>query len=223
MKSFLGSGWAAMKNRLKGDEEKPALASPLGLRIGGAVDIDAIPFRMLGDALTLEVPQETVIIEAQGFVDLGHGTTAHRFYAADHTMLQILTVDGVEDEHVEEITLYRPFDSHYPETKAQWSEWVGDGGRIGAPTFTLPDGQMYSRIWFDNEEGAVTPVAFGEDIYDEPGAEPTVIAQRVMLYGRPLPNDKAEYLLVAAEKTSEGETVELMLGVDIERPGLSVI
>jgi hypothetical protein len=223
VKSMLGSGWDAVKDKLGRKQDEPALASPLGLRIGAAAEIDVIPFRMLGDALKLQVPEETLIVEAQGFVDLGNGTTAHRYYAADHTMLQVLTVDGLSDEHVQEITLYRPFDSFYPETSTQWAVWIGDGGRIGAPAFHLDSGQSYSRIWFDNEEGGVSPVAFSEDVYESPESEPTVIYQRVMLYGRPLENEKAEYLLAAAERTSEGETVELMLGVDINRTGLTVL
>lgn len=224
VKSVLGSGWDAVKGKLgRKQEERPSLASPLGLRIGAAAEIDVIPFRMLGDALKLQVPEETLIVEAQGFVDLGNGTTAHRYYAEDHTMVQVLTVDGTADEHVQEITLYRPFESFYPETTAQWAVWIGDSGRIGAPAFHLDSGESYSRIWFDNEEGSVLPVAFGEDVYESAGSDPTAIYQRVMLYGRPLQNEKAEYLLVAAERTSEGETVELMLGVDIHRTGLTVL
>ena len=48
----------------------------------------------------------SLIIVAQGYIDLGDTTYAHRYYSADDTMIQVMTVAGVEDEHVEELTLY---------------------------------------------------------------------------------------------------------------------
>ena len=93
-------------------DEEDEFATPLGLRIGAAVDVDTLPLRMHSHELHVKLPEETLIIVAQGYVDLGDSTYAHRYYTADNTMIQALTVAGMEDEHVEELTLYVPYQSY---------------------------------------------------------------------------------------------------------------
>ena len=224
MKSLFRSRVRSIKERFT-DQDDDVLATPLGLRLGAAVDIDTLPLRMHADELHVDLPEETKLIVAQGFVDLGDDTYAHRYYAADDTMIQVLTARGVEDEHVEEITLYVPYESYYPSTPKEWAQWTGDNGKIGAPSYRLDDETVYGRIWFDDTDDHVDPVEFTEKIYDDPEAEQArSIHQKVMLFGRNLEaGKKNEYLLVAVE-THDGETtVELMLGVDLEMTGLKAI
>ncbi len=224
MKSLFRSRVRSIKERFT-DQDDDVLATPLGLRLGAAVDIDTLPLRMHADELHVDLPEETKLIVAQGFVDLGDDTYAHRYYAADDTMIQVLTARGVEDEHVEEITLYVPYESYYPSTPKEWAQWTGDNGKIGAPSYRLDDETVYGRIWFDDTDDHVDPVEFTEKIYDDPEAEQArSIHQKVMLFGRNLEaGKKNEYLLVAVE-THDGETtVELMIGVDLEMTGLKAI
>ena len=225
MKSLFKSGVRDLKNKFSKADEKDEFSTPLGLRIGAAVDIDTLPLRMHADDLHVELPEETLIIVAQGYVDLGDGTYAHRYYTANDTMIQVLTVAGMEDHHVEELTLFVPYQSYYPDSDGAWAQWTSKGGKLGAPTFRLDDGTEFSRIWFDTTEGYAELVEFTESVYEDPDSdECSDVFHKVMLYGRNLEaGKKNEYLLVSVE-TYEGEkTVELMVGVDLELSTLKVI
>ncbi len=207
-----------------GDGDGPELPRLLGLRIGATAEFDTIPLRMLADELKFELPDATKIIEAQGIVDLGEGSVAVRYYAANDTMIQVMTVGGTDDVHVEEVTLYVPYDSFYPSTAAEWKQWTGTGGTLGAPEFRLADGTRYVRIWFDNTEGWAPPVEFTETVHDEAdGSDSRDIRQKVMLYGRGIDNDRrAEYLLLSVEDSDGEATVELMVGIDVDPATMKV-
>ncbi len=225
LKSLFSSGVRDLKNKFSKAGEEDDFATPLGLRIGAAVDIDTLPLRMHADELHIELPEETLIIVAQGYVDLGDASHAHRYYTADDTMIQVLTVAGMEDQHVEELTLFVPYRSYYPDGDGAWAQWTSKGGKLGAPTFRLEDGSEFSRIWFDTTEGYAEPVEFTESVYEDPDSdEYSNVFHKVMLYGRNLEKGKKnEYLLVSVEAYEGEQTVELMVGVDLEFYNLKVL
>ena len=225
MKSLFKSGIRDLKNKFAdpgGDDE---FATPLGLRMGAAVDIDTLPMRMHADILHIKPPEQAIVIVAQGYVDLGDGTYLHRYYAADETMIQVLTVAGMSDEHVEEITYYAPYKSYYPGNEGEWALWTATGGRMGAPDFRLDDGTEYTRLWFDTTSGHAEPVEFTEEVYEDPDTDDHRDSfQKTMLYGRNIEDGKKnEYLLITVESYNGEKTVELMMGVDIEFAMLKVI
>ncbi len=225
IKSILKSGVRDLKNKIsKGDEDED-LATPFGLRIGAAVDIDTLPLRMHAADLHIELPEETMIIVAQGYIDLGDSTYSHRYYTSTDTMIQVLTAAGMEDQHVEELTLFVPYKSYYPDSDGAWAQWTAEGGKLGAQMFRLDNGTEYSRLWFDASEGYAKPVEFTESVYEDPDSdECSNVFHKVMLYGRNLnEGSKNEYLLVSVEAYEGEETVELMVGVDLEFSNLKVI
>ena len=225
MKSLFKSGARDLRNKFSKAGEEDEFPTPLGLRIGAAVDVDTLPLRMHADDLHLELPEETMIIVAQGYIDLGEATYAHRYYDANDTMIQVLTVAGMEDQHVEEVTLFVPYKSYYPDSDGAWAQWTSKGVKLGAPTFRLDDDTEFSRIWFDTTEGHAELVEFTESVYDDPDYdECSDVFHRVMLYGRNLEAEKKnEYLLVSVEAYEGERTVELMVGVDLELSSLKVI
>ncbi len=225
MKSLFKIGVRDIKNKFSKRGEDDRLPTPLGLRIGAAVDIDTLPLRMHADELHVELPEETILIVAQGFVELGDDAYVHRYYAEDDTMIQVLTVNGVEDSHVEEITLFLPHESIYPGSVGEWAQWTEKGGKIGAPTYRFDDGTEYERIWFDTTPGHADPVVFTEEVYEGGDtAEANDVVQRVMLFGRNLEEGKKnEYLLVTVEDYEGEKTVELMVGVDLDLATLKII
>ena len=225
MRSLFKSCARNLKNKLSKADDEDVFPTPLGLRIGAAVDIDTLPLRMHADDLHVELPEETLIIVAQGYVDLGDATHAHRYYTANETMIQVLTVAGMEDQHVEELTLYVPYQSFYPDRDGAWAQWTSKGGKIGAPKFRLDNGTEYSRIWFDTTEGYAEPVEFTESVHEDPESDDcSDVFHKVMLYGRNLEaGKKTEFLLVSAESYEGEQTVELMVGVDLEHSNLKVI
>jgi len=225
IKSLLKSGARSLKNKLSKAEDEDSFPTPLGLRIGAAVDVDTLPLRMHSRDLHINLPEETLIIVAQGYVDLGESTYAHRYYTAEDTMIQVMTVAGMEDEHVEELTLYVPYLSYYPEDDGAWAQWTATGGKIGALTFRLDDGSEFSRIWFDTTDGYAAPVELTESVYEDPDSDKhNDVLHKVMLYGRNLETEKkTEYLLVSVEAYEGERTVELMVGVDLDFSTLKVI
>ena len=225
MKSLFKSGARDLKSKFSKTQEIDEFPTPLGLRIGAAVDIDTIPLRMNADQLHVELPEETMLIVAQGYIELGDATYVHRYYDAKDTMIQVFTVAGMEDHHIEELTLYVPHKSYYPSSEGEWGQWESKGGKIGAPTFQLDDGSEYSRMWFDSTEGFAEPVEYTESVYEDPESdEHSDVYHRVMLYGRNLEADKKnEYLLASVEEYEDERTVELMVGVDLEIANLKVI
>jgi len=225
IKSLFKSGARDLKEKFSKDDEDDEFPTPFGLRIGAAVDIDTLPLRMHAADLHVELPEATMMIVAQGYIDLGDGTYAHRYYNSDDAMIQVLTVGGVEDHHVEELTLFVPWQSLYPDGDGAWAQWTSAGGKIGAPIYRLDDGTEYSRVWFDTVEGYAKPVIFTESVYEDPDSnECSDITHTVMLYGRNLEQGrKNEYLLVSVEDYDGERTVELMVGVDLEQANLKVI
>ena len=225
MKSLFKSGARDLKSRFSKKNADDELDTPLGLRIGAAVDIDTLPFRMRASTMKLTVPDETILIAAQGFIDLGDDSYVHRYYTEDDTMIQVLTINGTESQHVQEITLYTPYESHYPNTSEEWADWTAEGGRLGAQTFVISDGTEYARVWFDSTDPHAEPVEFTEFVYDDPDSDECVENyQQVMLFGRDLGSEHRNQYLLAIVDSYEGErTVELMTGVDLELAQLKVI
>lgn len=225
MKSLFKSGARDLQQKFSKAEESEALDTPLNLRIGAVVDIDTLPFRVHAENLHIELPDETLVIAAQGYIDLGDGSYVHRFYTKDDTMLQVMTVGGTEDQHVEEVTLYIPYESYYPDGPNAWAEWLEKGGKLGATSYHLNEDTVYERLWFDTAEGHAEPVQLNEYIYEDSDSDDCLENhQKVMLFGRNLEDDKLnEYLLIAVESYGREETVELYLGVDIDQPEMKII
>ena len=225
LKSLFKSGARDVKEKFSKPGEDEELDTPLNLRIGAAVDIDTLSFRIHQDDLHLKMPEVTLLVAAQGYVDLGDDSYLHRFYGGDNTMIQVMTVDGAEDQHVEEITLYMPYQSYYPSNDAEWAQWLANGGKFGALKYTMEDGTEYDRLWFDTTPGHAEPVQFTEYIYEDPESDNCREQfQKAMLFGRNLQADKKnEYLLLTVESYDDEETVELYVGVDIELSQIKVI
>lgn len=225
IRSIFKGGAHDLKKRFSSNDQDDDFPTPLGLRIGAAVDIDTLPLRMHADDLHVSLPETTLMMVAQGYIDLGDSTYVHRYYNADDVMIQVLTASGLEDEHVQELTLYVPFKSYYPDSDGTWAQWIDKGGKLGAPTFTLDDGTTFARIWFNESSGHVEPPQFTEQVYEDPDSNTcTEVFHSTMLFGRNLEDEKKnEYLLVSVEAYDEEKTVELMVGVDIELSTMNVI
>ena len=225
MKSLFKTKARELKEKFSSTDEEDEFATPYGLRIGAVVDIDTLPLRMHADDLHMPLPEESMLVIAQGYIELGDGGYVHRYYAANNAMVQVLTVGGIEDQHVEEITLFMPFKSHYPNGTGEWEQWTANGGKIGQPTFKLDDGTEFQRIWFDDAAGYAEPAAFNELVYEDPESDAhDQIHHKAMLYGRNLEAEKKnEYLLVSAESYDNENTVEFMIGVDLELATLKII
>jgi hypothetical protein len=83
---------------------------------------------------------------------------------------------------------------------------------------------MYERIWFKEDPNWSPPVRFQERVVDAEDSA-SLITQNAMLFGRQIPGGPGygEYLLVAIEEHDDGRSVEVMVGVDLERSMFKVI
>ncbi|WP_087024774.1 YjfK family protein [Thaumasiovibrio subtropicus] len=178
--------------------EVPMAPEVLGLRLGGAFELDDLKFRLIEPELTIEGASRTHMIQAVGEVKLDENTRIVRYYTDDDAFLQVLQ-HGVNDEDISEVKLFYFFDTNAIDTSAQWDDWINNN--IVQPQFEL-DGETFTKVW-DN----VVPVAMTENTWSREG-KVTRTDQFIMLYERQCSEDLYESMLVAAEEKISGTHVD---------------
>ena len=200
----------------RSEPEAPMGRGPLDLAIGHAVEIDVLALQSdLLDAEPAMGPPEggAFVVAAYGTASMDADTVLHRYYDANHRMVQVLAPPGGGEADVLDVSLYAPWDSVAPMGRAEWDRWTGSAGMIGAPEYDA-DGILYRRFWGEGEE-RVPLVEFVEEVEDD--EERRSIHQRCMLYARPV-GRVAEMLLINIERDladrsrSEGASVEFLIG-----------
>lgn len=191
-------------------------AFPLGARLKGAVAIDALPFRLAGEAFGFECPQGPQIIEAIGVIDLGDGAQLHRLYLTDDAFLQIATNGAAGSERsVGDVALFVYVDSVHPANQAAFRQWVQQGSLLGAESYALANRQ-YHRIWGEGDWSP--PIVLDETVHKTSASlKDYDLTLYSMLYERtPDGVDRNELLLVAAEDSGPNQyVVSLALGVPL--------
>jgi len=193
-----------------------APAGPMGLGIGRAASMDMMRLRVEEPRLALALPSETLVITGYGVVDLGGGSSLHRFYDDNHTMLQFLCEFGTDDAAIREIMLFRPWDSVSPASESEWRAWDGPGARIGSATFSA-DGHVFRRVWGDPGSAWIGPSEFVEEVRADDGSV-RQIHQKVMPYKREV-GVLVENLILAVERdlsSRDRGTVTLMIGYGLQ-------
>ena len=206
-----------MFNRFFGRKDgAPASALPAirNVTLGRTVMLDPLAWRRFGDERRFPLDRDTLIITAQGLVELSDGGFVHRFYTDDDMMLQAVSNDR-EGQDVTDMTVFAPWDSSYPGGRRDRDAWLR---RLRAPSFTSEGLPEYRRLWFGDDTAEQAPVTFWEDVHDDrDGVPDRRIFQTCMLFARDLPGDGRE-LLLALEMEPQGGDVsfEIMLGVPLE-------
>ncbi|MEH6628158.1 MAG: YjfK family protein [Motiliproteus sp.] len=166
----------------------------LGLRLGGAVELNELRLRLISDQLITDSIAKMQMIQAVGMVNLDIAHTILRYYTDDDAFFQIVLEGGLTEEFITDVKLF-----HYYETKgiannAEWDQLIAEG--ISKPTFEC-SGKSFTRVW--ESVGANPPVAMTEktEVPQEPLTETD---QFVMLYELPLDDSLYEFLLVSGEE-----------------------
>ncbi len=198
----------------KQEDQKPSpVVEVMGLTIGRTVEIDPLAFKFWPNDCLVDVERDSWLVVAQGIVDLGEGSFLHRFYPADdNSMVQIQGGDGIEQEYISEIMIWTYFGNTYPRDDDAWKDFAN---QLKQPSFELgPDKTVYTRVWFDDEQGETDPVSLWETVYDNrSGTKSRKIFQTCMLFGRQLSDGSDEMLLVNMEEPDDGDrSVCFMLG-----------
>ena len=162
----------------------------LGLRLGGAIELDDLKFRLIEPVLTIEQVSRTQIIKAVGVVKLDDQTRLVRFYTDDDGYFQILQ-SGTTDADVSEVKLFYFYESKPVDTDSAWRDWLEN--KVVQPKWVL-DGLAYDKVW-----GNRRPVAMTEKTWAEDGSISTT-DQFVMIYDRLAGDDIFESLLISAEE-----------------------
>jgi hypothetical protein len=177
--------------------------------------VDPLAWKRFGAETHFPLDRDTLQITAQGLISLDAGDFVHRFYTDDHVMFQLVTADR-EGLEVTDISLFAPWDSAYPSSRADRDLWRR---RISSPSFQGPGLPSFERLWFGPDDGEQAPVSLWEDLHDDrDGKVDRRIFQTCMLYQRVMPAGEGRELLLAIEQETDGEPVshEIMLGVPLE-------
>lgn len=194
--------------------EAPALPVVRNVTIGRSVRVDPLAWRKLGSEARFKLDTDTLVIVAQGRIDMGADGFVHRFYTEDDVMLQIVSADS-EGREAEDHTLFIPWRSAWPPDAAAKRRWAD---RLRERTFTDDDLPEYRRFWFGDADQRQEPVSFWESVYDDRQmSEERRIYQTCMLFSRPMPGDSRELLLAIEMEPAGGDlTHEVMVGIPLD-------
>ena len=220
MFDFFKKAVRARWNEGRTPPEAPGSTHPLNLRLGAVVTIDKLPFKMLGAATLLDLPDDPQTVEARGIIDLGEGIQLHRYYLTDDLFLQI----AQRNSRVEQIKLFQFFDTLTPGSRASLETWLQPGSRLGAATFEA-NGRVFQRCWGEPSDTYAPPVVFEETVYKEETQADYDLTHYAMLYERELPgSERSENLLIAVEDSGPNDfCIVTSIGLDISPADLEIV
>jgi len=183
---------------------------PLGIKIGSVVELDLDDLIMSEDSLLAPLDLEVSnyvrafssfeLFEQQFFLFYLEGR-----YSLNESILQV-TID--EEGEIQQ----KIFVEYSEDPLEDEEEWIGDGGYIGALTFTVEEDIEFQRSWGGEGED-VDPYLVEETIYRTNYGENLVVDKQLMLYHRDI-GEGIEHLLVTADDY-KGEThIRIYNGID---------
>ncbi|WP_445493478.1 YjfK family protein [Photorhabdus sp. SF281] len=170
----------------------PKVPEVLGLRIGGALEIDPLILKLIESDLTIENAASTQLICSVGVVDLGDNVRLVRYYTDDEGYLQVLQ-ENESDDGVREVSLWYFYETKPIDDQTQWDGLIESGIVTPNGQYDL-DGTKFSRLW-DNTK----PVAVTEKTYHQNGTV-TETDQFIMAYTRQVSDNRTEELLIVGEE-----------------------
>lgn len=205
----------------KSAPKKPQAPEIMGLYLGGSFELDNLKLSLIEPELTIERAARSQLIQAVGEAPLDTGGTILRYYTDDDAFLQVVLDGGLSENHITDVKLWHFYDTQTIGSEAQWKTCLNK--LISQPTYEL-DGKVYTRVW-----GAVgdesPPVAVTETTYEEDG-DVSKTDQFMMLYERPIDNDRVETLLVVGEEKLVGANLDrclvLSTGFDIQPADINI-
>lgn len=179
----------------KTDKKEDKAPEILGLRLGGAFDLDTVKMTFIEPELIIDGAAKTQFIEAVGVVRLDEQTTVLRYYTDDEGYIQVLVRGELKDENIEDVKLMYFFD-----TKGIGSEqdWENTLNRDISQRSLYLQGHTFSRVW-ESSGASSPPVAMTEKTYSKDGSI-SETDQFAMLYERQFGDEKYEYAMLIGEE-----------------------
>ncbi|MDB1124767.1 YjfK family protein [Vibrio algarum] len=207
-------GWFKKKEQ---QPQKPSSPEVLGLRLGGAIELDDLKFRLIEEYLTIEGAARTQLIKAVGEVELDGQTRLLRFYTDDDGYFQVLQ-NGKSDADVAEVKLVYFYETKPIDSDKQWEHWLAS--ELVKPNKIL-DEQTFYKVW-ENER----PVAMTEKTWFEDGSV-SETDQFAMVYEREINPELFEGLQIIAEEKIENNqpqrSVVFSTSIDVSPTDFRVI
>ncbi|MFP8966853.1 YjfK family protein [Pokkaliibacter sp. CJK22405] len=185
--------WLKSKIAAPEAEPKPAAPEVLGLRLGGAVELNELKLRLLDDQLITDNIAKTQLIQAVGQVKLDASNTILRFYTDDEAFFQVVMTGGVGDEFVSDVKLFHFYSTVGVNSRNDWEKTLRD---VSQPSWALEE-KSFQRVWGavgDNPPMAMTEETFTQDSSGER------TDQFIMLYELATSAELSEFVLVSAEE-----------------------
>ena len=167
----------------------------IGLRLGGAFELDELRLRLIEPDLVVEGVARTQLIQAVGVVALDENSTVLRYYTDDEGFLQILLSGGMTENHIDDVKLWYFYETKGIANDDEWERLLSH--EISTPTLTL-EGERYKRVW-EGTASLSPPVAMTEKTHLENGTI-NETDQFAMLYERKIGHDQFEYLMKVGEE-----------------------
>lgn len=213
------SKWFKKNSQL--DKKTPKAPQIMGLYLGGSFELDELKLKLLTPELTIDNPATHHFIQAVGEAHLDTGGKILRYYTDDDAFLQIVLDGGESEAHITDVKLWYFYDTLTIGSETQWQSTLKN--TISQPSYDI-DGQTFSRVW--NAVGNDSPpVAVTEKTYEEDG-DISETDQFMMLYERPLDNQRTESLMVVGEEKIVGNNADRCLvvstGFDLQASDLRI-
>lgn len=204
------------------EEKKVSAPEIMGLRLGGAFELDSLKLKLIEPHLVVQGVAKTQLIQAVGEVKLDENTTVLRFYTDDEGFLQVLLTGGMTENHISDVKLWYFYDTKGIATNKDWENQLSSV--ISTPSKRF-EGNDYKRVWGDSNLSS-PPVAMTEKTYSEDGSV-SETDQFAMLYERQATDKIYEYLMLAGEEkiilNSADRCVVTSTGFDIQPADIEII
>ncbi len=204
------------------DAKLPAAPEVMGLRLGGAFELDSLRLKLMEPRLVVKDVAATQLIQAVGDVQLDESSWLLRFYTDDDAFLQILLTGGRDEQHITDAKLWHFYETQSVGSEADWRKLLEE--KISQPSIEL-EGHTYRRVW-ESIGPAAPPVAMTETTHTGDGP-PASTDQFAMLYQREIEGDLFEYVLYSAEEKIIDDRVDRCLvvstGMDLGSADFTVI
>ena len=206
----------------KNDEDKIKVPEIMGLRLGGAFELDELKTRLIEPNLIVEGMAKTHLIQAVGEIQLDEGSTLLRFYTDDEAFLEVLLTGGMTENHISDVKLWYFYETKSVGSDNDWN-YILDN-TVSQPHYKLEEHQ-FLRVW-ESVGGNSPPVAMTEKTYLE-GNKTSTTDQFVMMYEREAGDNLFEYLTLAGEEKIIHERADRCLvtstGFDILPADINII
>ncbi len=194
----------------------------IGLRLGGAFELDALMLKLVQPELIIEGAASTQFIQAVGFVQLDENSSVLRYYTDDDGFIQILLDGGISESNISDVKLWYFYSTSAIANETEWNQFLNSG--ISQPTTRL-EGHEFHRVWGTTSTDS-PPIAITETTYTNTSSK-SQTDQFVMLYERELNSGKHEFLTIAGEEKLMNGNLDrvkvVSTGFDLQPSDLNII